>query len=61
MTVDNYLWVWMQDKSYDQLLEFDKRKISLTVGAETLIMRLVNTYLNAQVIILFHNSGKYLK
>ena len=61
MTVDNYLWVWMQDKSYDQLLEFDKRKISLTVGGETLIMRLVNTYLNAQVIILFHNSGKYLK
>jgi hypothetical protein len=61
MTVDNYLWVWMQDKSYDQLLEFDKRKISLTFGGETLIMRLVNTYLNAQVIILFHNSGKYLK
>lgn len=61
MTVDNYLWVWMQDNSYDQLLEFDKRKISLTFGGETLIMRLVNTYLNAQVIILFHNSGKYLK
>jgi len=51
----------MQDNSYDQLLEFDKRKISLTFGGETLIMRLVNTYLNAQVIILFHNSGKYLK
>jgi len=44
MTVDNYLWVWMQDKSYDQLLEFDKRKIYLTIGGETLILRLVNTY-----------------
>lgn len=46
----------MQDKSYDQLLEFDQRKLSLTIGGEPLIMRLVDMYFNAQVIILFHNS-----